>query len=110
MKSAVLHLLIAVVFAVSTAVADVQISLSPQVIDLGEIVAGGCCTDNFCHEDCCGGCQALGLSTSGDEYHPDLTKCLFFEKGYYGKIAGVMSGWKNLSAVSGVVGDGPNGA
>ena len=73
-------------------------------------VAGGCCTDNFCHGDCCGGCRALGLSTSGDEYHPDLTKCLFFEKGYYGKIAGVMSGWKNLSAVSGAVGDGPNGA
>ena len=37
---------------------------------------------------------------TGGEYHPDLTKCLFFEKGYYGKIAGVMSGWKNLSAVS----------
>ena len=47
MKSAVLHLLLAVVFAVSTAVADVQISLSPQVIDLGEIVAGGCCTREF---------------------------------------------------------------
>ena len=47
MKSAVLHLLLAVVFAVSTSVADVQISLSPQVIDLGEIVAGGCCTREF---------------------------------------------------------------
>ena len=47
MKSAVLHILLAVVFAVSTAVADVQISLSPQVIDLGEIVAGGCCTREF---------------------------------------------------------------
>ena len=34
------------------------------------------------------------------KYRPDLTKCLFFEKGYYVKIAGVMSGWKNLSAVS----------
>ena len=58
---------------------------------------------------CCGGCRALGLSTSGDEYHPDQTKCLFFEKGYYGKITGVMSGWKNLSAVSGAVKDSPNG-
>lgn len=47
MKIAVLHLLLAAVFAVSTAVADGQISLSPQVIDLGEIVAGGCCTREF---------------------------------------------------------------
>ena len=47
MKSAVLHLLLVAVFAVSTAVADGQISLSPQVIDLGEIVAGGCCTREF---------------------------------------------------------------
>ena len=46
---------------------------------------------------CTGGCPALGLLTSGDShnyFHEDLTKCYFFENGWYEKIIEALSEWK----------------
>ena len=51
---------------------------------------------------CKGGCPALGGLFSEkqlDLYDTDITKCLFFENGWYQKCTSVMSGWKNLTQV-----------
>ena len=45
---------------------------------------------------CAGGCPALGLLTSGDAhdyYHEDVTKCYFFENGWYEKVTETLSNY-----------------
>lgn len=60
---------------------------------------------------CVGGCRALGVLFSNDvpdfshllkNYfsHEDLTKCYFFENGWYQKTAQALSDWKNVSEIS----------
>lgn len=48
---------------------------------------------------CCGGCRAVGLALSGDKLGADISKCLFFEQGYYQKINKAMGDWRNLSCI-----------
>lgn len=50
-------------------------------------------------EYCCGGCRAIGQLMSGDKLGSDLSKCFFFENGYYDKIVDMLGGWKNLSVI-----------
>ena len=48
---------------------------------------------------CTGGCPALGLLYSPDDFnyfHEDITKCYFFEHGYYEKVKEVLSSYKLL--------------
>ena len=54
-------------------------------------------------EYCTGGCRAMGLLYSGqrkDFYGEDITKCRFFENGWYEKVSAALSAWKNLSVIS----------
>lgn len=39
---------------------------------------------------CCAGCRAVGLALTGDVFGEDLSKCLFFEKGYLQKLSTAM--------------------
>lgn len=52
---------------------------------------------------CGGGCPALGLLFAPEEwniYGSDVTKCLFFENGWYHKTEEAMKGWTNLSSIN----------
>ena len=54
-------------------------------------------------KSCGGGCMALSLLFAGEGksfLREDLTKCYFFENGWYQKITQALSDWKNLSKVS----------
>ena len=51
-------------------------------------------------EYCTGGCRAMGLLYSGkrmDFCGEDITKCRFFENGWYEKVSETLSEWQNLS-------------
>ena len=48
---------------------------------------------------CCGGCPALGLLFTGDRRGSDLSKCLFYENGWYEKCVKTMDGWRNLTEI-----------
>ena len=53
-------------------------------------------------EYCTGGCRAMGLLYSGERVDfcgEDITKCRFFENGWYEKTAEALSEWKNLSSI-----------
>jgi len=53
-------------------------------------------------EYCTGGCRAMGYLFSGEKkdfFGEDLTKCVFFENGWYEKVRDTLSDWKNLSPV-----------
>ena len=53
-------------------------------------------------EYCTGGCRAMGMMYSGareDFYGEDITKCAFFENGWYEKTAEALSDWKNRSPI-----------
>ena len=51
---------------------------------------------------CAGGCRALGVLYTGDRDFAgeDITKCYFFENGWYQKITQALSGWTNLSEIT----------
>lgn len=55
---------------------------------------------------CCGGCRAVGLALSGDKLGTDISKCLFFEQGYYQKVNKAMGNWHNLSGMEKIYKDG----
>ena len=48
---------------------------------------------------CNGGCPALGLLFTGDRMGSDLSKCLFYENGWYDKCVSSMDGWRNLTEI-----------
>ena len=77
--------------------------------DLADLTAGQLCgragkcgrCPHF--RSCAGGCRALGLLYTGDRAFAgeDITKCYFFENGWYEKITRALPGWTNLSEISG---------
>lgn len=53
-------------------------------------------------ENCTGGCRALGLLFSGKAFDfngSDITKCFFFENGWYEKVTDTLGEWTNLSVI-----------
>lgn len=48
---------------------------------------------------CNGGCPALGLLFTRNRCGSDLTKCLFYENGWYDRCVKTMDGWLNLTRV-----------
>ena len=70
------------------------------VHDLGDSECGTCRHFSYCG----GGCRALGLLNSGRQELSgltcaDITKCRFFEGGWYQRIAQALPGWTNLSKI-----------
>lgn len=53
-------------------------------------------------EYCTGGCRAMGFLYSKDRkdfFGEDITKCTFFENGWYKKTSDVLAQWKNLTLI-----------
>lgn len=48
---------------------------------------------------CTGGCPALGLLFTGDRRGSDISKCLFYQNGWYEKSVRAMEGWRNTTTV-----------
>lgn len=48
---------------------------------------------------CGGGCRMIGLLLTGDKMGQDMSKCLFYEQGYYQKVIDTMGDWKNLTII-----------
>lgn len=53
-------------------------------------------------EYCCGGCPGMGMVFSGDEqnmYGTDISKCLFFENGWFERINEAFRDWECLTPI-----------
>ena len=64
---------------------------------LKQILENDKCANCKYYKACTGGCPALGLLYSSkdvDFYHEDITKCIFFENGWYEKVVEGLSGWQ----------------
>ncbi len=61
-----------------------------------QIIENDKCGNCKYYKACTGGCPALGLlySTNNDFYHEDITKCIFFENGWYDIINKELEGWR----------------
>ncbi len=61
-----------------------------------QIIENDKCGNCQYYKACTGGCPALGLLYSKDinYYHEDITKCIFFENGWYEKVTKEMGDWK----------------
>ena len=51
-------------------------------------------------EYCAAGCRAVALTLTGDKMGVDLSKCLFFKKGYYEKVVRTMGGFRNNTPIN----------
>ena len=62
---------------------------------LKQILKNDKCGNCKYYKACTGGCPALGLlySKNVDFYHEDITKCIFFENGWYEKVKNTMHDW-----------------
>ena len=61
-----------------------------------QIVENDKCANCKYYKACTGGCPALGLLYSKDInfYHEDITKCIFFENGWYDRVNEALKEWK----------------
>ncbi len=62
-----------------------------------QIVNNDKCSNCKYYKVCTGGCPALGLLYSKERfnyYHEDITKCYFFENGWYEKVVEAMGNWR----------------
>lgn len=61
-----------------------------------QIVENDKCANCKYYKACNGGCPALGLLYSKDVnfYHEDITKCIFFENGWYDKVNKELNEWR----------------
>ena len=62
---------------------------------LKQVIENDKCGNCKYYKACTGGCPALGLLYSKDVnfYHEDITKCFFFENGWYEKALEALSEW-----------------
>ena len=69
---------------------------------LKQILENDKCGNCKYYKACTGGCPALGLlySKNGDYYHEDLTKCAFFENGWYDLIVKELAAWRLLKPLN----------
>ena len=61
-----------------------------------QIIHNDKCSSCDYYKACTGGCPALGLLYSNEKfnyYHEDITKCYFFENGYYEKVINTLNKW-----------------
>ena len=60
-----------------------------------QIVENDKCANCKYYKACNGGCPALGLlySKGVNFYHEDITKCIFFENGWYDKVIKTLKEW-----------------
>lgn len=60
-----------------------------------QIIENDKCGNCKYYKACNGGCPALGLLYSKDVnfYHEDITKCIFFENGWYEKVNNTLNKW-----------------
>ena len=49
---------------------------------------------------CAAGCRAVALTLTGDKMGVDLSKCLFYKKGYYEKVVHTMGDWRNNTQIN----------
>ena len=49
---------------------------------------------------CAAGCRAVALTLTGNKMGVDLSKCLFFKRGYYEKTVNVMRDWHNNTPIN----------
>ena len=49
---------------------------------------------------CAGGCRAIALTLTSDKMGVDLSKCLFYKKGYYQKSVETMGDWHNNTPIT----------
>ena len=63
---------------------------------LKQILENDKCSNCKYYKVCNGGCPALGLLYSKDInfYHEDITKCIFFENGWYERVTREMDDWR----------------
>ena len=63
---------------------------------LKQILENDKCGNCKYYKACTGGCPALGLlySPTSDFYHEDITKCIFFENGWYEKVLDTLKDWR----------------
>ena len=66
---------------------------------LKQILENDKCADCKYYKACTGGCPALGLlySPKHDFYHEDITKCHFFENGWYEKVNEVLKDYRLIN-------------
>ncbi|MCR5078782.1 MAG: radical SAM protein [Bacilli bacterium] len=66
---------------------------------LKQILENDKCGNCKYYKACNGGCPALGLlySKNLDFYHEDITKCTFFENGWYEKAVEALGEWKLIN-------------
>ncbi len=64
-----------------------------------QIIENDKCGNCKYYKACTGGCPALGLlySPTSDFYHEDITKCIFYENGWYEKVIDVLKDWKLIN-------------
>ena len=69
---------------------------------LKQIIENDKCGNCRYYKACTGGCPALGLlySPNSNFYHEDITKCLFFENGWYDKIREELNSWTLLNPLN----------
>ena len=65
---------------------------------LKQILENDKCANCKYYKACTGGCPALGLlySKNGNYYHEDVTKCIFFENGWYDLLIKELGDWRLL--------------
>ena len=67
---------------------------------VGELAeTNAACRDCPYFKHCAGGCRAVALTLTSDKMGVDLSKCLFFKRGYYEKTVAVMDTWRNNTPI-----------
>ena len=67
-----------------------------------QIIENDKCGNCKYYKACTGGCPALGLlySPTSDFYHEDITKCIFFENGWYEKCVDALKDWEIIDPLN----------